>query len=410
VRILIPTTEARPIEGGIARCLAAWASGLADAGHEVRLLAFLREGALRGKGKMGSTTYDARFVSLAERTEVPGDRFPLVRRSRSGIHLGTRVGTIVGDSLRAVWEFKPDIVFQGTLNSETVLLARMVRWMGVPLAAGAYASELMPARNPDPKAVRRRLALPDVMIAISHFTRGLVEAWGVPRERIRIVHPAVEAPVPGAEEAGDSNSFARCGRLVRLLSVCRLVERKGVQDVLEAVGLLRERGVDVRYEVVGAGPFRAVLERRTLELGLEGRVVFRGECGDAARDAAFRACDVFVLTPFEAEDGDVEGFGIVYLEAGACGKPVVGSRSGGIPDAVVDGETGLLVESRSVKEIASAVERLWSDEALWHRMGEAGRAAYAAHAPRVVGRQLADAFVEAVSADRGLGRQGAVTR
>jgi phosphatidylinositol alpha-1,6-mannosyltransferase len=380
------------MEGGIARAVDAWASGLAEVGHEVRLLAFLPEAALQGCPEPGSAPYGVRIVPLAERVGSRADRLLPIRKARSAVHLAGRVGTMSRETIRALGEFRPDVVFLATMNSETGILGSLARLAEFRVAAAAYGSELMPARNPGGPAVRRRLSIPDVWIAISKYTRGLLEAWGVPRGRVRIVHPAVKAPGRGAPESVLYDISRPEGEPVRLLSVCRLVERKGVQDVLEAVKMLRKRGANVTYEVVGDGPYRSVLERKRHELGLEEVVVFRGRCGDAERDAAFRACDIFVLMPFEADDGDVEGFGIVFLEAGACGKPVIGSRSGGIPEAVADDETGLLVEPRSTFEIAEAVQRLSFDRDLRERLGQAGAAAYAAHAPRTIGYQLAEAL------------------
>ena len=100
-----------------------------------------------------------------------------------------------------------------------------------------------------------------------------------------------------------------------------------------------------------------------------------GEVADSDLSDYYALCDIFIMPNREEGAGDVEGFGIVFLEAGWMGKPVIGGRSGGVPDAVKDGETGLLVDGRSVPEIEEAVARLLSDPALARSMGDKGRKA-----------------------------------
>jgi phosphatidyl-myo-inositol dimannoside synthase len=126
--------------------------------------------------------------------------------------------------------------------------------------------------------------------------------------------------------------------------------------------------------LVGGGPFLASL------LGLAagsppGSVVFAGKVPEQQLPSYYAACDVFAM-PCRSRWGglEVEGFGIVFLEAAAAGKPVVAGRSGGAEEAVADEVTGLLVEGREPKAVALAVARLLSDRAVAKRMGEAGRA------------------------------------
>jgi phosphatidyl-myo-inositol dimannoside synthase len=101
-------------------------------------------------------------------------------------------------------------------------------------------------------------------------------------------------------------------------------------------------------------------------------VIFTGEAPEAELLDYYRTADVFVMPNRTINNGDTEGFGIVFLEAGACGKPVIGGRDGGVPDAVANGETGLLVDGNSVSEIANAAIRLLSNQELCATLGRAG--------------------------------------
>jgi phosphatidylinositol alpha-1,6-mannosyltransferase len=132
---------------------------------------------------------------------------------------------------------------------------------------------------------------------------------------------------------------------------------------------------DTTYLIVGDGPCRRDLEKQARELGVAERVVFAGQVCDAELPDYYALSDVFIMASREqAEDCTVEGFGIVYLEANACGKPVIGGRSGGVPDAVQDGETGLLVDPHSPEEVARALMNLLTDRTRAARMGKVGRA------------------------------------
>jgi glycosyltransferase involved in cell wall biosynthesis len=153
-----------------------------------------------------------------------------------------------------------------------------------------------------------------------------------------------------------------------ILFVGRLVKRKGVADLIDAFKLLLSDLPDARLEIVGDGPEKPVLERLVADLGLKDNVTFTGSLRGGALYERFRNCDVFAM-PSKTMADDVEGFGTVFLEAGLFGKPSVGTFSGGIPEAVVDETTGLLVSEGSVSELASALKRILQDPALGRELG-----------------------------------------
>jgi glycosyltransferase involved in cell wall biosynthesis len=138
--------------------------------------------------------------------------------------------------------------------------------------------------------------------------------------------------------------------------------------LLRAVAVLRRRGVEARVLLVGDGPMREELMRLTAELGLTEYVEFTGAVGHDDVPAMLRRMDIFAIP------STWEGFGVAALEASAMGLPVVGSNIHGLPDVVLDGETGVLVPAGDTSKLADAIARLAEDSGLRARMGEAGRA------------------------------------
>ncbi len=157
-----------------------------------------------------------------------------------------------------------------------------------------------------------------------------------------------------------------------LLSVARLSRHKGVDTALRALASLAGRYPDLRYAVVGSGEELDALEEEARGLGVGDRVRFLTEVPDRDLPALYNVAEVY-LGVSRLMEQRVEGFGISIAEASACGVPVVAGRSGGIPEAVRDGETGLLVDAERSEAVAQAVGRLLDDRELSARLGAAGR-------------------------------------
>ena len=241
--------------------------------------------------------------------------------------------------------------------------------LGVPYVAMAYAYEIRAPRM----RVIARLALRGArrVVTISDFSRRAVQAHGVAPGAITVIRPgaALHSAAAGPPPA-DADGAARV-----LLSVGRLVDAyKGHDMVIRAMPLILARVPRARYVIVGAGPLRPYLERLAASLNVAHAVRFVGEVSDAEVDGWYRRCDVFVLAGRESEvSGGAECYGLVLVEASLRGKPLVGGRAGGIPDAVVEGETGILVDPLDPGDIADAITRLLSEPELAARLGRAGR-------------------------------------
>jgi phosphatidylinositol alpha-1,6-mannosyltransferase len=221
----------------------------------------------------------------------------------------------------------------------------------------------------------------DVGIPNSRAVLELTRRAGRPARPLRLVHPAVDPEL--FRPAHDARARLRAlfgipADAPVILALSRMVPRKNMHGILRAFPAVLRDHPAAHLMLAGDGPERAALGRLAAELGVAARVTFPGVIRQEPfiREhgaSVYSLADVFVM-PCLASERDVEGFGIVYLEAGACEVPVVGSRVGGIPDAVVEGETGLLVDPAHPEELARALSRLLGLPDRGRSLGVAARA------------------------------------
>jgi phosphatidylinositol alpha-1,6-mannosyltransferase len=194
--------------------------------------------------------------------------------------------------------------------------------------------------------------------------------WGIPGSRIKLVYPPISEEAIQARHHSDQSRETRDE--LNVVTICRLVKPKGIDTVLRALRILDARGVPFRYVIGGDGVERKALEALVDELGLRNRVHFMGYITDDEKWSLLRNSDVFVMASRVDPKAQHEGFGIAYVEASAFGLPAIGSRAGGIPDAVVDGETGILVPQESPEDLAEALTFLYRNPEKRMEMGRAG--------------------------------------
>jgi len=238
---------------------------------------------------------------------------------------------------------------------------------GEELNIGAHSRELG-------WMMRRVLRGAQRIIANSRNTAQLLEHnWHVPADRIAILHPGVDAErfIPAARCPDARRSLGWDDRTV-VLTVGRLQKRKGQDQLIRALPAIRRTVPDVLYAIVGEGEERGNLESLVRDRALSHHVRFHGELNDDDLVHCYQQCDLFAL-PNREVDGDIEGFGMVLLEAQACGKPVIAGASGGTAETLSPGETGLLVHAEDPANLAQTIAPLLEDEPRRRRMGAAGR-------------------------------------
>jgi colanic acid/amylovoran biosynthesis glycosyltransferase len=206
----------------------------------------------------------------------------------------------------------------------------------------------------------------DVVTVNSTFTKTKVIANGCPESSIEVLPVGLRL-----EEYPETDPATRDPCTV--LTVGRLVEKKGHRYALEAFALVKRRFPEARYVLAGGGPLRQILELQAAGLGISDSVSFLGDQSDAEVAALYRSATVFVLPSVTASDGDMEGQGLVLQEAQASGLPVVSTLHNGIPDGVLDGVSGFLVPEKDGTALADRIIALLDDSGLRARMGTAGR-------------------------------------
>ena len=258
------------------------------------------------------------------------------------------------------------------------LMAPQLRAAGARRLVGTtHGHETGWALSPGTRQILRRIAGGlDVTTYITQYTRSRLEGLLAPVTTLRRLSPGVDVERFTPQVDGVSLR-ARLGIADRKVIGCvsRLVPRKGQDVLIEAMPAIVARHPDAVLLLVGSGRYEPVLRKLIARTGMERHVVLTGGLAHHELPAAYAACDIFAMPARTRNRGwDVEGLGMVYLEAAASGKPVVAGSSGGAPEAVRHGETGLVVQRpESHRAVAAAVLELLDSRQRAVRMGQAGR-------------------------------------
>jgi glycosyltransferase involved in cell wall biosynthesis len=263
-------------------------------------------------------------------------------------------------------EHRPDVVLLGHIlcGPASLIAGRLTR---APVVQYAHAKELA-AR---PTLASAILSRTDATIAVSTHTAALATSLSADPKRLRIILPGCDpselAGPPVRERTGPPT----------IVTVARLMDRyKGFDVMLRALPLVRKRVPDARWVIVGDGPLAEMLKGTAEAFGVRDACEFTGRLSDQQRDAWLNRAHVFAMpSRLDAQEhGGGEGLGIVYLEAGAHRVPAVAGCVGGSVEAVIEGETGLLVDATDQVAVADALCTLLVDRELGSRLGEAGAA------------------------------------
>jgi phosphatidylinositol alpha-1,6-mannosyltransferase len=211
----------------------------------------------------------------------------------------------------------------------------------------------------------------DRVIANSEHTRDTLLHMGIDPKRITIIYPGVDTSVfrPGLDTTGLREGLNISPEEKLVFSVGRLSRRKGFDQMLRAVAQLKASGLPVRYVIGGIGEDAEYLKGIIQELDLENTAHLIGPISEADLPRWLNACDVFAM-PNRPINGDDEGFGMVFIEAAACGKTSLAGKSGGTGSAVLHEVTGLRVEGESVEAITSSLSLLLNDDELRARLSD----------------------------------------
>jgi len=240
------------------------------------------------------------------------------------------------------------------------------RLAGIPWSFTAHGSDL----HREQSMLALKVAEAEFVVAISEFNRRFIldrvgEAFAA---KIHVVHCGVDLARHPRRDGTSANEAFEIGCIGTLHAV------KGQRHLLDACAELSALGIDWRCHLIGDGPDRRALEARARAAGTGDRVVFHGSCERERVGALLAGMDVLAAPSVPTRDGRREGLPVVLMEAGATGLPLVASRLSGIPELVVDGETGLLIEPGDAPGLARALARLAAEPATRQRLGAAARA------------------------------------
>ena len=258
------------------------------------------------------------------------------------------------------------VICIGELESASWIGILAKRWLGCKVINYIHGEEIT-SDAPYRFFKNRRqnyLHAADAIIAVSEFTRqALIQQMQIDPEKIELIKNGVNLQEFQVKEKRQDliDRYQLNGKKI-ILSVGRLVPRKGFDHTIKALPTILEKCPEAIYLLVGTGEYREELERLAKDNGVEDNVIFAGRISEEELTDHYNLCDIFVMPNRELANHDTEGFGLVFLEANACGKAVVGGRAGGAVEAVRDGQNGLLVHGENINEIAQAISKLLTED------------------------------------------------
>lgn len=345
MRILVVAMKFFPASGGSATYAHHLAQGLHNQGHQVRLLA---------------PQYKRKIIS--ERSDYEIIRMPLTNEAWYGIRIIVATISII----RHYWKFRPDVIWSSTFagcRSTAVLAFLPGRWIGTIHGGGMLRSDNSRGFFAGLSTWLGNLFIrrADAIVTISNEAEKLIRNTmpeKILQSKLKVIYNGIAfdpTAVKTKEEALTLWPQWRNRKIV--LTVGRLVEAKGHDLVIEAVHRLRYEIPEILYIIVGEGNTRKNLEMQVKKLGLENHVFFAGYVEASLLENYYAVADVFAM-PGRVTREFVEGFGLVFVEAGMRGKAVIGTKVGGITEAIRDGYSGLLIAPENVESLSEAVKKL----------------------------------------------------
>lgn len=342
MNILLITDDFFPKTGGVAEYDKSIASALSLSGHRV-------------------------FV-LTRNNECKDDFIFKVVRYPYSRYLSSLVPTIY--ALWLVFTQNINIVILGYFMSTIALGGRLSKlFTKSKLCVVVCGFDLIYSRRTfvDRFVANNIMRAADIVLTDSDYTAGKVVGEFRNNSKVYTLYPVIKE-----EYLAVKQKYPIEKENAVILSVCSLVSGKGLDIVIRAFAGVCNELPTVSLIIVGDGPLKDELKHMANELGVGNKVIFMGRIPQNQLINLYESCDLFVMPSVTDERGRFEGFGIVYLEAALFSKPVIATKSGGIPEAVVDGVTGILVEPGNINQLKSAIIELLGNNELRARLGQQG--------------------------------------
>lgn len=344
MNILLITFDPPQNVGGIEGRVRNYSKFLKELGHEVSVISIYPGGDYSSTDSLGMTVLSLPSSTKSLFKALGYTRKEISRREIDSVFFLSGALTIYGLVLLSYARLKGIrtlVLYYGKdiLSTKQSYISRFALWISPKLAGK--------------------------IVTNSRYTQSLL-----PRKyknKTEILYPSVDPGISYELRSPQKNGHAKV-----VLFVGRLVARKGVDDLIRAFHEVLEKVPDAFLEIVGDGPELDSLKTLTRDLGVTDKIRFYGSQTGSSLYDRYASCDVFVM-PSKTMQIDAEGFGTVFLEASVFGKPSIGTLSGGIPEAVLDGKTGLLVPESDVLALSRAIETLLRDSELSTRLGANAR-------------------------------------
>lgn len=353
MKILILSSEFPPGPGGIGTHAFQLAKNFALASQEVQVL----------------TPQD--YAAEEEIADFNGSQPFAISRFIGGKTAFSKALTRICKLNSILRHFKPDVVLVSGSRSIWMASFLMTFYRNVPWIVVAHGTEFGQMHGLNAWVTKFSANQASALICVSEYTRQAVRALGVDKPPMEVVHN-------GADDAQyfklDQDKIIELRRSLDvenkfvLLTVGNVSARKGQEVVIRALPAIRQKAPQVVYWMAGLPSERESLQRLAKNLGVEESVRFLGRVSNQRLLELYNACDLFVMTSRQLENGDFEGYGIAVIEAALCGKAAVVSDNSGLAEAVLDGQTGLLVPQNDKESTADAILQLVVDSAQLHQL------------------------------------------
>ncbi len=309
--------------------------------------------------------------------------FPIIRLREGRIRFIKRFVGIVQVFFRLI-QFKPEVVFLSNWTPYGIFIVLLRKVVSFKIVCSAHGSEILRLQSHNKKYDFLSyigiycLKKIDKIFAVSNYTRQLVVQLGIRPEKVVFIPNGVDINDFGNIGLSRSKLFKKyCLKNIDdkfiILTISHLTKRKGHETVLKAILELKKSHAKIHYLIGGSGPYMQELKFITEKMDLMNSITFLGKIPQNDLPAFYIAADVFVMVSFEeTNNADIEGFGIVFFEANACKTPVIGTLSGGIPDAIIDGFNGFLITPKSNDILADKITFLIKNKKERLEMGKRG--------------------------------------
>ena len=394
---ILLATDFPPQIGGIQTYHSSLARALQQIGREVHVIATEHPGA---------EEYDVQCPFPITRVSIAGGKPRIYRRMRdAAVRIGRQGAGCSADTAGSAGGPSNSRLLRGIISTkwspEGLGAKQAAERLDVPWGGFGHDREhVLLGGNPLKWVLQQYLFdHANFCFAISNYAADNFRRRGVKEDSLRMVGCGMDSDSfhPDPERAAALRERHNLQSKRVLLTISRLVPRKGHITVIEALPRLREAVGEACYLIVGEGEYLGPLHRAVAARNLQEHVIFAGKAPAEELCGYYTLGDVMVMPSYDIPGAPTEGFGLTFLEANCCGTPVIGSRTGGIPDAVDHGLSGLLVPPRDPAALARAAVRLLTEPGLAKRMGEYGqRRAREMFGWDLVARRVDAAFAEVV--------------